>query len=252
VKSLAADHQADILEESRLAAVRLGSSYGGWTFDLRLLNASSIVYSVGIGTDMSFDLSLIKTIGCDVHAFDDTPASNGWLRGLQRAGKLPAQFHWHRSLLSGKDEVINMRLPNGHGVSYSAESVGSARGFKRGSHPAQALCIGTIMASLNHSRIDLLKIDIEASEFTIFNEMLLVSSSTPAVLRLPVCQLLLEFHSRLSPKGYEAKGDALVALQSLGFTLLHNAIRHGADDAFLMNPRFCIRARGVGRIIRGS
>ena len=58
--------------------------------------------------------------------------------------------------------------------------------------------------------------------------------------RRRACQLLLEFHSRLSPLGYQAKADTLLVLQSLGFTLLHNVVRpSGADDAFLMNPRFC-------------
>ena len=38
---------------------RLGTKYGGWfvPVDMRL-NESSIVYSGGVGEDMSFDLSL--------------------------------------------------------------------------------------------------------------------------------------------------------------------------------------------------
>lgn len=231
---------ADILETSRLRASRGGSAYGGWTFDGDRLDSDSIVYSIGLGTDLSFDLKLINMYRCHVHGFDDTPVSTAFLRRQN----VPRKFHWHRFVLGDSDQNLTLQLPVGHGASYAADGVGSARGFKKGtSHTARALRITTMMAMLNHSRLDLLKIDIEAFEFRVFNAMLLDSSEQkPAVLRLPACQLLLEFHSRLSPLGYQAKADALLALQSLGFTLLHNVVRpSGADDAFLMNPRFCER-----------
>ena len=102
-----------------------------------------------------------------------------------------------------------------------------------------------MMKMLNHSSVDVLKMDVEGFEFRIFNSLLLDNRvQEAAVHRLPVCQLLLEFHSRLSPLGYQAKADALLALQSLGFTLLHNVQRRtSADDAYLLNPRFCSTIR---------
>lgn len=239
-----------VLEEARTSARRIGSNYGGWLFDADRLNNGSVVYSFGLGADISWDLLLIRATGCHVHGFDDTPRSNAWLTRQ----KLPDQFHWHKQLISGKDEMLTMRLPKGHGVSYSHEGVGSNLGFQPGGvHRAQALSISSIMSSLNHTRVDVLKMDIEASEFGVFNQMLLQPSPTAAVFRLPACQLLVEFHSRLSPKGYEAKAEALLALQSLGFTLLYNAVnRDGADDAFLMNPRFCSRRPSRRDMLRAA
>lgn len=235
--------QAFILESARLRASRVGSSYGGWTFDAALLNQHSVVYSIGLGTDISWDLMMVKTTQCHVHGFDDTPVSTTYLRRM----KLPEKFHWHRYLLSDRDEPLTLQLPRGHGVSYAAADVGSAFGFQKSSkHTARGMTITSMMAMLNHSHIDLLKIDVEGFEFRIFSGILLDTTSRdrmPAVLRLPACQLLLEFHSRLSPLGYQAKAYALLALQSLGFTLIHNrVVPHGADDAFLMNPRFCMHA----------
>ncbi len=56
-----------------------GSSYGGWSILAQSLDRDSIVYSFGIGTDASFDLSLMDTYDCEVHAFDPTPTSCEWV-----------------------------------------------------------------------------------------------------------------------------------------------------------------------------
>ena len=75
---------------------------------------------------------------------------------------MPRKFHWHRFVLGDSDQNLTLQLPVGHGASYAADGVGSARGFKKGtSHTARALRITTMMAMLNHSRLDLLKIDCD-------------------------------------------------------------------------------------------
>jgi hypothetical protein len=43
--------------QQALASVHLGSSHGGYKLCLDGVDASSIVYSVGIGEDVSFDLA---------------------------------------------------------------------------------------------------------------------------------------------------------------------------------------------------
>jgi len=99
------------------------------------------------------------------------------------------------------------------------------------------------MVLLNHSCVDVLKMDIESSEFKIFDEMSKrVGGTEPAAHPLPVCQLLVEFHSRLHPLGDQAKFQALRSLAKLGFRLLHNVVitADGSDNAFFVNPLFCL------------
>ena len=60
---------------SRADMQRLGTPYGGWWVPVGLLDAESIVYSVGIGGDASFDLELMDRFGCHVWGFD--PARQG-------------------------------------------------------------------------------------------------------------------------------------------------------------------------------
>lgn len=50
-----------------------GEHYGGWVVPISVLSESSICYCAGVGEDITFDLALIDTFGCDVFAFDPTP-----------------------------------------------------------------------------------------------------------------------------------------------------------------------------------
>ena len=47
----------------------------GWVVDKSLLNSDSVIYSVGVGANIDFDLELIDSLGVTVHAFDPTPRS---------------------------------------------------------------------------------------------------------------------------------------------------------------------------------
>ena len=53
----------------------LGSDYGGWSVATTGLGPESVVYSFGVGEDISFDIALIKAFGMRVNAFDPTPRS---------------------------------------------------------------------------------------------------------------------------------------------------------------------------------
>ena len=46
-----------------------------WVLATDLLNKESIVYSFGIGKEISFDLAIIEEFGLSVNAFDPTPNS---------------------------------------------------------------------------------------------------------------------------------------------------------------------------------
>ena len=226
---------AGLSDRSRRQAKRIGSEYGGWTFDNSLLTTDSVIYSFGLGTDISWDLELISMTSCHVHGFDDTPGSNAFLRKQRRSGLLPRKFHWHRCVLSDSDGEMTMRLPTGYQRSYAAHRVGARSAKGALEVRARAHSLQSIMACLNHTRIDLMKMDIEGSEFFILD-----GPAGPP--RLPVCQLLIEFHGRLSRP--RAKTNALRALTSAGFEVIRQEARpDGADNALLMNSRFCRRGQ---------
>lgn len=147
--------------------VRIGTEYGGWWVVPELVNASSIVYGVGVGQDITWDLGMIAHFGCTVHGFDPTPRARAWIESQ----KLPEKFVFHPFGLAGKDGIARfvMRSQNPQWSSYdkSDNSEGAAEVVE-----LQVRRLSTLMADLGHDHIDVLKMDIEGSEFEVVEDML--------------------------------------------------------------------------------
>jgi FkbM family methyltransferase len=164
--------------EVDIAALFLGTPYGGYAVAAELLSPESIVYSFGLGEDVSFDLALIERFGCVVHGFDPTPRSLSWL-GAQA---LPNALVIHPYGLAGFDGVASFAAPQN--PSHVSHSVLARRSAARIDLPVKRL--RTIGRELGHERIDLLKMDIEGAEYAAIEDLL----SEGALPR----QILLEFH----------------------------------------------------------
>ena len=72
---------------------------GGWWFTPAGLNDESIVYSLGVGDEIDFDLSIIDQYGVTVHGFDPTPNSIDMLASFD----LPDRFHFHPWAVTAED-----------------------------------------------------------------------------------------------------------------------------------------------------
>ena len=69
----------------------VGTEYGGWAYFPALLRPFPIVYSVGLGTDLSWDLALIERHKhVKVFGFDGTPVHLDWFHTFQRVA--PEKF----------------------------------------------------------------------------------------------------------------------------------------------------------------
>jgi FkbM family methyltransferase len=182
---------------------------GGWWFTPEDLNADSIVYSLGVGDDIDFDLSLIEKYGAEVHAFDPTPSSIDMLD----ARDLPQQFAFHPWAVSATDGSL-MLYPHlkkdgtKSDVMYTMiaeeETVDDAI-------EVPAYSLSTISERLGHDRIDLMKMDIEGAEYEVLDG-LLSSSIKPT-------QLLVEFHHRFPGIGLEKTADIIERLRGAGYKI---------------------------------
>jgi hypothetical protein len=137
------------------------------------------VYSFGSNGEISFeeDLLLASRPGCEVHIFDpvldSVLANNRYFNGpgatdLAASRNVP-HITWHTVGLGARD--------------------GDVDSTRYGKMHLQRLA--TIMASLGHSWVDVLKVDVEGYEWDIFLEDILASGGGP----LPFGQLLIELHS---------------------------------------------------------
>ena len=68
-------NELSIKPQIKVRKQTLGTEYGGWTIAPERIAEDSVIYSFGIGLDISFDLKLIEQYGAVVHGFDPTPKS---------------------------------------------------------------------------------------------------------------------------------------------------------------------------------
>ena len=132
-------------------------------------------------------------------------------------------------LIGTENGNVTLELPPGHTISFGPplseetrdklelELEKSKRGRQKKTIERPARTLQSLMRSLGHKRLDVLKIDIEGAEFPIISDWAR-RNWTP-----PVCQLLVEFHQRLESSSSAGEGvyqQALADLQNLGFTMV--------------------------------
>jgi FkbM family methyltransferase len=184
-----------------------GSRKGGWTICPTGLDAASVVYSFGLGKEISFELSLIRRYGLRVFAFDPTPEVGDWLRGRD----LPEQFQLVPTGLAGCDgEAAFSPNTNPREVSHTllARPETAARAVRL---PVRRL--PTLAAALGHRRLHLLKLDVEGAEYDALRDLLAAGP--------PVDQILVEFHHRFPGVGRARTVEAIQALNRHGYRVFH-------------------------------
>jgi FkbM family methyltransferase len=188
-----------------LPLLKLGSDYGGYCVDASTIHPTAVVYSLGIGEDISFDLALIDRFGVTVEAFDPTPRVKKWL-GTQ---SLPRQFHFHEAGIAADDGEKTFYLPPKK--DWISHSIIQAPQYGRESVRFPVLRLSTAMKLQSHDRIDILKMDIEGAEYAVIEELVRE--------RIPVKQLLVEFHHRLFSEGTGKTRIALAQLKKHGMKI---------------------------------
>jgi FkbM family methyltransferase len=186
--------------------LRLGTENGGWTFNPESLTSKSVIYSAGIGEDISFDSALIERFDVTVHGFDPTPRSIQWVRSQHVSNK----FVLHEYGIAPKDGELIFYFPeNVDHVSLS--TVKRARTTGKLVLPVREL--SGIMSELGHDHIDLLKLDIEGSEYEVLENLL--------ERRIAVTQLLVEYHHRFPGIGEDRTEASIDLLERNGFRLFN-------------------------------
>jgi hypothetical protein len=157
-------------------SIRVGSPFDGgkWICSPQSLPLHPIVYSFGIGEDITFDSDMAGLFGCDVFMFDPSPS-------------VVRNF-----------EHFNSGQPCGQGRLYF-ETLGLGPVSNKDADPYRLIIEGKtcpvrnladIARAHGHTRIDVLKIDIEGGEFASLKQIL----ATNSLGALQVNQLLVEFH----------------------------------------------------------
>jgi len=187
--------------------VKLGSDYGGYWVCPDGLDSGSVVYSFGIGEDISFDLAFIERFGAKVHAFDPTPKSIAWLKRQA----VPSELVLHEYGLADYDGMATFAPPeNPDHVSHTVLERAKASGPPI---EVEVKRLDTVMAMLGHDHVDVLKMDIEGAEYGVIDH-LVQEKDLPA-------QVLLEFHHHLEGVPLSRTERAISQLNDVGYRIFH-------------------------------
>jgi FkbM family methyltransferase len=204
--------------ECRLPLLGAGDRSGVWTICPEGMHAERIIYSLGVGNNVAWDLEMIERFGVAIHAFDPTPASVSWVR----AQHLPDRFHFHALGVAARDGTARFALRS-EGKRFNYRS-GAALGAGSIMVEAPVARLGTLMERNGHDRIDVLKMDIEGSEYEVLADLL--------AHRIAVGQLLVEFHHTLPGVGLSRTLHAVGSLRDAGYRLFHVSPR-GLEMSFI-------------------
>lgn len=151
-----------------------GSDYGGWPVPLGRLDSNSIVYAVGAGADISFDLGLVERLGCEVHSFDPTDGAAQHVAAV--AG---GRVRFHQVAVWTYDGVLRM-----HRAANPSHIALSAANLQRTRESVQMPCrtIESLRAELGHARIDLLKLTVDGGEYELLPHLQLARWHTRVLI----------------------------------------------------------------------
>lgn len=183
-----------------------GNTYGGFYLNPDFIQNGAIVYSFGIGEDISFDLDLIKEHDCVVYGFDPTPKSIQWCAEQD----LPENFHLYPFGIGPCSGNVIFNLPkNPEHVSGSV--IAHKNVDRKRNVEVEMKSFANIQNLLRHEKIDILKMDIEGSEYEVVESIL--------QSKIDITQIVIELHERFFKNGKEKSIKLIEILNQNGYQI---------------------------------
>ncbi len=208
--------RANVLDRTAIEPTKVGD----WTLWTEPLGTDSIIYSFGVGDNVAWDLEMICRFGCTVHAFDPTPASIAWVARQS----LPRQFVFHDWGISNFDGELPFYPPRKAGSTHFSQERRGGWFARQVPVMGQVRRLKSIMASLGHRRLDVLKLDVEGSEFEAIPDILASG--------LEIDQLLVEIHYHFRSRSFRAGLALIEQIKAAGMQCIHVSPR-GFEFSFV-------------------
>lgn len=186
---------------------------GGIPFQLvaRLLEGKlePVCFSFGVGFDYSFEKELVERYGAVVHAFDPTPEVIRYMG----ESRLPEKLHYYPYGLSDTDGEKAFHRPN-KDRGYTDYSEYHAAWTSEETISVKMYRLSTLMEQFGYDHLDVLKMDVEGSEFL----------ALPEILNSGVKfdQLCMETHARMFPDSVEKIRGMKRLLNENGYLMVSN------------------------------
>lgn len=196
-----------------LATLCAPGSVCPWTICPDGLNAKSVIYSGGVGSDISFEHELVRRFGCEVVLLDPSPTG---VKTMALPENNIPQFRYFPLALAGSTGRIELASP--------LQGDWSAKHNSSVKVDVPCTDLLSVMRQNQHDHIDLLKLDIEGSEYEVIDDFL--------KRRIPVRQLSVEFHHAIIPGIRRSQSiRAIFKLIARGYKLI---CREGENYTFIL------------------
>lgn len=173
---------------------------------------NAIIYSAGIGEQINFELDILSKVGKsgNIYAIDPTPKSLNFLNNQT----LPENFHILPYALAAENGPLDFLLPSEDGwVSGSVYDLKEDGRKLKQNIAVIGKNLKTLMLENGHNYIDLLKMDIEGSEFEVIDSILEDS--------LNINQMCIDFHHFLFKDSRRKIDNAVKKIRRAGYKVIY-------------------------------
>jgi FkbM family methyltransferase len=190
-----------------------GSVYGGFYINPDLLSENSVIYSFGIGTDITFDLKCIIKHRVNVYGFDPTPKSIDWVKSRD----IHPNFHFYEFGISNETGFQEFYLPD-RPKGVSGSMIANPIVSEKLKIKVAMKSFEDLAEQLGHKKIDVIKMDIEGSEYDVIDSII---NST-----IIVNQYLLEFHDRFYDINHPKSKEVVEKLSAKGYGIYAHSMNY--------------------------
>lgn len=198
---------------SDLADLGDSSESCNWTIRTSGLDCDSVVYSAGVGRDISFEHALADQFGMQILLLDPSPTGLETMKMPEHQRK---EFEFMPVALAGHEGELSLSPPGNpeEGSWVSETSQSGNRTVNAEMVTVKCETVSSLMSKFGHTHVDLLKIDIEGAEYGVL-EAIMASG-------LRIRQIAVEFHNGVLPgipRNLTIK--TLLKLYRYGYRIVH-------------------------------
>jgi FkbM family methyltransferase len=193
--------------------------YGGWYVAPLSGKEEEVVYAFGVGEDASFEQSIIEKYNPRVYAFDPTPKSIQYVKDKE----WPQNFNFIPVGLADFNGTARFYAPEN--PAHVSHSIIARHGTESNYIEVEMRRLADLARELGHTKIDILKMDIEGSEYSVLDDIL--RKDYP----LQVDQILVEFHHFFDEVEQSDTRRAIIKLLRNGYRIIYRA-KSGKEYCF--------------------
>lgn len=216
-------------------SIEVNSLKDSYFYYPEILPDNAIIYSLGVGANINFELTMLEKCNSNVFCFDPTAQSRDFIENIMK--DLPENFSFSNIAVGGEDGKLVLSHLKKASKKYLAGTLLNVPGnYSVGENTVPVKRIETLMKEMGHSKIDLIKMDIEGAEYEVIKDII-KTNIRPA-------QIALEFHPHLlnykagkgllNLTGWRETAECISLMNKAGYSLCYTSKR-GDEFLFVHN-----------------